>query len=502
MRILVTGGSGVIGQGLLPELLRRGHAVRLLTRGAEDAVEEWPREVEPFAGDVSDPESVRGSVDGCDAVVHITGIVDEDPPAVTFQSVNVGGTANVLAEAARSGAPRFVFISSLGADRGTSDYHRSKREAEALVAQYGGPWIILRPGNVYGPGDAVMTQLMKMARTLPAIPLVSDGEQPFQPVWFEDFGLAAAEAIERADLSGRTLELAGAETITMNELVPMLARAVNREVAAIPTPQFAASLAARAASSLGIDFPVTESKLTMLLEGNRIEAPSENALVTLLDVEPIPLEEGLCRLAKLLPEEGPSAGIGALHRKRYWADIQGVAIAPEELIAIFRREYREIFPIETGVEGEAMAELEEGDSLSMKLPLRGHIRIRVEDVAPREVTFVTVEGHPLAGAVTFRAENAPRGVRFLVEVHSRASNWLDFLAMKAGGNLAQSANWVNVVERVVERSGGAAPDGVHREKEKLEGGDAERAEEWVDRMITRRRRRDHEEKARGEERAR
>ena len=208
------------------------------------------------------------------------------------------------------------------------------------------------------------------------------------------------------------------------------------------------------------------------------------------------------RLATLTPEEGPSQGIGALERKRFWADIQGTATTPEELIAIFRREYDQIIPIDVGVEGDAKAELKEGDSLSMKLPLRGHIQIRVEEVTAREVSFVTAEGHPLAGAVSFRAEPAPRGLRFIVEVNARASNWLDYLSLKMGGNMAQRLNWETVVERMVERSGGTAPDGVQHENEKLHGDDAERAEGFVERMITRRKRRDNEEASRGRERAR
>ena len=92
---------------------------------------------------------MRGAADGCDAVLHIAGIVEESPPAVTFESVNVAGTANIVAEAERAGVKRFVFISSLGALEGESEYHSSKREDER-IANVRGQWIICRPGNVYG----------------------------------------------------------------------------------------------------------------------------------------------------------------------------------------------------------------------------------------------------------------------------------------------------------------------------------------------------------------
>jgi len=123
MKILVTGGTGVIGEGVIPELLQRGHQVRLLSRHADDDAKQWPG-VEPFPGNVTEPSSLSGAANGCDAIVHIAGIAFEEPPKLTFASVNVDGTRNVLDEAKRAGVQRFVYVSSLGADTGESPYHR------------------------------------------------------------------------------------------------------------------------------------------------------------------------------------------------------------------------------------------------------------------------------------------------------------------------------------------------------------------------------------------
>src|SRR5215213_1685630 len=119
MKILVTGGTGVVGEGIIPELIARGHGVRLLSRHATEDAKQWPG-VEPFNGDVSDAASLTNAASGCDAVLHVAGIVAENPPEVTFQSVNVDGTRNLLEEAKRAQVRRFVFVSSLGADRGES----------------------------------------------------------------------------------------------------------------------------------------------------------------------------------------------------------------------------------------------------------------------------------------------------------------------------------------------------------------------------------------------
>src|SRR5215212_3437371 len=113
MQILVTGGSGVVGVGAVTELLRRGHSVRLLARHARDDARQWPTGVTPVVGDVADAASIRGAADGCDAILHVAGIVEESPPRTTFQRVNFEGTANIRAEAERAGVRRLVFVSSL-----------------------------------------------------------------------------------------------------------------------------------------------------------------------------------------------------------------------------------------------------------------------------------------------------------------------------------------------------------------------------------------------------
>src|SRR5687767_7222536 len=155
MRVLITAGSGVIAHGAAPALLGAGHWVGVLSSDPERDAIRLPRGVEIVPGNVGDPSTVRGSAAGVDAVLHVAEVVEEAPPEATFQRVNVDGTRAVLDEGERAGSPRLLFFSTLAADRGDSDYHRSKREAEALVRAYAGEWLVLRTGLVYGPEDDV-----------------------------------------------------------------------------------------------------------------------------------------------------------------------------------------------------------------------------------------------------------------------------------------------------------------------------------------------------------
>jgi NADH dehydrogenase len=490
MKILVTGGTGVVGTGTVTELLRRGHTVVLLARHAAADARQWPAGVKPYQGDVADAASVRGAADGCDAVLHIVGIVEESGDA-TFAAVNVGGTANMLAEAVRAGVGRFVFVSSLGAPEGQSAYHASKREAEALVRGFPGAWTICRPGNVYGPGDEQISLLLRIVRgASPVIPKVGDGDQPFQPIWWEDIARALAIVVERSDLAGRELDIAGAEVSSQNDLLARFSRITGRDIHAVPVPELLATLGAKAVSLVGWDMTFNEEQVQMLREGNVIPPGSENALTTVLGVTPTPLDAGLRQLADLQPEQLPSEGVGTLKRKRYWADIQACRHSPEALFTLFRTHFNDVTPVfvEVGAEPATTEVIAEGETLTLALPMRGHVQVRVAELRERDVTLLTLEGHPLAGAVRFLTEARGDDVRFQVEVYDRPANVLDFIAMRTLGDRLQNHTWSQVVEHMVERSGGSAPAGVERQSESLDEAEAERIEQWVEELAMRRKR--------------
>jgi NADH dehydrogenase len=115
-------------------------------------------------------------------------------------------------------------------------------------------------------------------------------------------------------------------------------------------------------------------------------------------------------------------------------------------------------------------------------------------VTPRSATCLTVGGHPLAGAVRFSAARAGDAVRFEVEVFERAANVLDLIAMRTLGDRMQDHTWEQVVESMVERGGGTAPDGVQHSSESLDDAEATRIELWVESLALHRKRAENAEK--------
>jgi len=494
MEVLVTGGTGVVGASAVSTLLKHGHTVRLLSRHAERDGREWSDGVTPIVGDVSDVASIAGAADGCHAVVHLVAIVEETPPSATFDRVNVEGTRHVVTEAERAGVRKLVYVSSLGCDGGQSPYHRSKLAGETIVREFNGDWVILRPGAVYGPGDEHFSVLLKMVRTLPVIPIIGDGAQRIQPIWHEDFAEVIARAVERDDVNGGVYDIAGTEVTTQRDLVDRVRRLTARETVNVPVPEFLAHAGIRVAELSGVDIGLNQSQLQMLVEGNALPPGSNNALTRVFGISPTPLDEGLRSLADAQPEQLPNHGVGPLTRKRFWADIRGGKFDADRLLDHVRLNFATLAPavMSAGAEPGTPTDIEEGATLTLDLPLRGHVQVRVAEVDERRFTMLTLEGHPLAGAVRMQTE--PRGedaVRFEIQIYDRAGSIPDFLIMRTLGGMLQDRAWTELVENVVRAAGGRDTE-VQHSTETLSESEADVVHRWAEELVIMRKQQQHD----------
>jgi dihydroflavonol-4-reductase len=177
MRVFLTGGTGFIGQPLTRRLVARGWDVIALVRRPDSAEARALRNMGAHCvtGDITDRESMRAGMTGADLVVHNAGWYElglNGDAKKRIQTINVGGTENVLGLAHELGIPRTVYVSSILAfgDSGrqrrdetfqrqapcVTAYEQSKTDAHAVALQNqarGLPLIIACPGNVIGPND-------------------------------------------------------------------------------------------------------------------------------------------------------------------------------------------------------------------------------------------------------------------------------------------------------------------------------------------------------------
>ncbi|SCW43277.1 Nucleoside-diphosphate-sugar epimerase [Pseudomonas sp. NFACC15-1] len=171
MTILVTGGTGLVGERLLKRLVQAGIECRGLVRAGK----QLPDGVEPIEGDILDPDSLTEAVRGVSAIVHLAAVFRTQDIDLIWKS-NLEGTRCLIA-AARANAPgaRFIMSSTTniynpdsprpGREDDAADpqhaYPASKLAAEQLLRESGLNWSIQRFGFVYGDQDGHLEMLPK-----------------------------------------------------------------------------------------------------------------------------------------------------------------------------------------------------------------------------------------------------------------------------------------------------------------------------------------------------
>jgi nucleoside-diphosphate-sugar epimerase len=173
MRALVTGGGGFLGRAIVEQLLARGDAVTVLSRGRYPEVEALG--AAGLSWDLSvDAPGLTEQLVGFDVIFHVAARAGVWGERSDFFAINVDGTRRILEAAVAAGVPRFVYTSSPSAVWSGSDedglteadcpypteflafYPESKAAAERMVLAASGPDLAttaLRPHLIWGPRD-------------------------------------------------------------------------------------------------------------------------------------------------------------------------------------------------------------------------------------------------------------------------------------------------------------------------------------------------------------
>jgi nucleoside-diphosphate-sugar epimerase len=231
MRLAVTGGTGFVGSHLIELALEEGYEVNALTRRAQQprAGLTW------IDGALDRAESLAALCKGCDAAIHIAGVINGS--ADEFHQGNVVGTEHMIAAAKAAGISRFVHISSLSArEPQLSAYGRSKLDSEAPVIASGCDWTIIRPAAIYGPRDRLLLDLFRFARR-GVLPLPPGGQMSV--IHVRDLCRLMLACLHSELGLGRTFEPDDGRQggWPMVEFARALGRAVHRRVIPLPLPK-------------------------------------------------------------------------------------------------------------------------------------------------------------------------------------------------------------------------------------------------------------------------
>lgn len=253
MKICVTGATGFIGKQLSNHLERSGHQVVALVRTQPDAGAGFNDGIEFAIGDVRDPESLKAAFTGCEVVMHLAALFNHPEQSLEdYQAVNVDGVRNVLETARDNGVGRVVHCSTVGvASDGPPPYSESapyappewdkyettKCAGEKLARKFhsdtGYPVVVIRPAQVYGPGDEGKIKFYRMVKKGV---IVNPGKTLKHLIYVQDLCRAFELAATCEQGFGEPMIIASPEPTPLTELVSLVAKAIKVEEPKIRIP--------------------------------------------------------------------------------------------------------------------------------------------------------------------------------------------------------------------------------------------------------------------------
>lgn len=242
-RVALIGGSGFVGRHITQRLRSRGFQCRVITRHPQRH-RELRTIAEVVGADPFDREQLVAALHGCDAAVHLIGILNSNGKKRSFRRMHVELVENVVAACHEAKIVRLLHMSALNADqsRGSSHYLRSKGEGENRAHTLGQPGIAVtsfRPSVIFGPDDSFLNRFATLLKIPGPLPLACP-DALLSPVFVGDVADAFANALQDRGTFGRHYELCGPESYTLEQLVRFIAQHTGRRKLIIRLPDWAA----------------------------------------------------------------------------------------------------------------------------------------------------------------------------------------------------------------------------------------------------------------------
>jgi 2-alkyl-3-oxoalkanoate reductase len=237
MRVLVTGGTGFLGQYVARALMLRGDQVSIMGRnftGVKNLLDQGAR---PITVDLRDPAAVVRACAGMQAVCHCGALSAPWGKRSEFFATNVAGTQAILDGCRKYAVQRLVYISSPsvifnGRDhsnltevapyptRFASVYSLTKKLGEDLL--HAAPDIqsvILRPKAIFGPGDQSLLPRLIAAARKGRLPQIGSGRNLVDLTYVENAAQAAALALTAPAAVGKTYTITNGEHVLLWEVI-------------------------------------------------------------------------------------------------------------------------------------------------------------------------------------------------------------------------------------------------------------------------------------------
>ncbi len=239
--ILITGGTGFVGKALIRKLVDEDYKVRVLIRPSRKS----PRlpvgiSVDVALASLQDTNGLKAAMKDVDTIFHLVG-VERQGVQESLMNVDIEGTKAVVNAAREAGVKKLFYVSHLGADRASAyPILKAKAIAEEYIRKSSIPYTIFRTSVLFGKDDGFTTSIAQLIGTIPFFFFLPGNQDiVIQPFWIEDFVTCMLWAIDRSDLTNRTIELGGPEYLTFKEVVNAILKklSVKRRTVFV-NPQF------------------------------------------------------------------------------------------------------------------------------------------------------------------------------------------------------------------------------------------------------------------------
>lgn len=264
MRILLVGGTGLIGSAIHARLSADGHECVLVSRhpAAPDT-----HHITLDVARTTDASKWKGILAGVDAVINAAGALQGQD----MQGVHVAGSAALYAACESAGVRRVILFSAIGSNRDArTDFSRTKRDGEAALMARDLDWVVLRPSVVVGRPAYGGSALLRGLASLPVLPIMPD-TAAIQPVHLDDVVDTVLFFLQPGAPSRLALDLAGPRRMTFSDAVALFRSWLRwRPAYRLHLPSWAASAAYRAgdvAQMLGWATPVNSTAQAEMRRG-------------------------------------------------------------------------------------------------------------------------------------------------------------------------------------------------------------------------------------------
>lgn len=293
--VLVTGANGHLGRRLLTRLASERSLVAVVRSDrARQQVEALALEPAPRIEvlDYADAEALAAAARRCTHAVHLVGILKETSNS-RYEAAHEHSARALAGAADAAGLARTVLLSIVGS-RPDSDNAclASKGRGEEILRSARTPALVLRVPMVLGEGDYASRALAGRARS-GFVPMARGGASLEQPIYAGDVVEAIVAGVTRDDLDGRTLDLAGPESLPRHALVARAAALLGRDAPRVLSFPLALQRGAAWAFERALaNPPITPAMLGVLEHDDAVDA---SAACEALGITLTPLDETLRR---------------------------------------------------------------------------------------------------------------------------------------------------------------------------------------------------------------